>query len=168
VFEKCRVFQYQLNDIPVRKRVPSMATPVPDTHSRTRRILEDLEAVRENLLGFSDDIWLSIDHNDTDALEAGVQFKRSDNEKFAAFDSLAIDISVLVQQFTSINLVAAEQSGSESESENERIIRELDRDQPHTLNEDFRFKRPHGFILQDRGTTGITTWKRLFELIALQ
>lgn len=37
----------------------------------TREILEDLEAVRENLLALSDDIWLSIDHNDADALEEG-------------------------------------------------------------------------------------------------
>jgi hypothetical protein len=28
---------------------------------RTREILEDLEAVRENLLALSDEIWLSID-----------------------------------------------------------------------------------------------------------
>ena len=35
---------------------------------RTRHIREDLEAVRENLLALSDDIWLSIDHNDPEAL----------------------------------------------------------------------------------------------------
>ena len=31
--------------------------------TRIRQILEDLEAVRENLLALSDDIWPSIDHN---------------------------------------------------------------------------------------------------------
>ena len=68
--------------------------------SRIRQILEDLEAVRENLLALSDDIWLSIDHNDTDALEEGVEFKRQYNEKMAAFDTLATELSRMVQQFT--------------------------------------------------------------------
>jgi hypothetical protein len=37
---------------------------------RTLQILRDLEAVRENLLTMSDEIWLSIDHNDAKAPEA--------------------------------------------------------------------------------------------------
>ena len=40
-----------------------------------RNILQDLERVRENMLALSDDIWLSIDHNDPDALQEGVEFK---------------------------------------------------------------------------------------------
>jgi hypothetical protein len=60
------------------------------------------------------------------------------------------------------------QTGGNSESENQRIIQELDRDVPHSLDEDFTWKRPYGFILLGRGTTGITTWKRLFELFCLQ
>ena len=135
---------------------------------RTRLILEDLEAVRENLLALSDDIWQSIEHNDPEALEEGVAFKRTYNEKLAAFDSLATELSVLVQQFTSVNLAAEEKTGGDSESENQRIIQELDREVPHRLDEDFTWKRPHGFILLGRGTTGITTWKRLFELVCLQ
>lgn len=135
---------------------------------RTRLILVDLEAVRENLLGLSDDIWQSIDHNDPESLEEGVAFKRTYNEKLAEFDSLAIEISAIIQQFTSVNLAAEEQTGGQSESENYRIIQELDRDVPHILDEDFTYKRPHGFILLGRGTTGITTWKRLFELVCLQ
>lgn len=135
---------------------------------RTRLLLEDLEAVRENLLALSDDIWQSIDHNDPDSLEEGVAFKRNYNEKLAAFDTLATELSRLVQQFTSVNLSSEEKTGGDSESENQRIIQELDRDVPHSLDEDFTWKRPYGFILLGRGTTGITTWKRLFELFCLQ
>jgi hypothetical protein len=36
------------------------------TPNRTRQILEDLEAVRENLLALSDDIWDSIDRREQD------------------------------------------------------------------------------------------------------
>ena len=62
---------------------------IPTADERTRTILEDLEAVRENLLARSDDIWMAIDHND-------------------------------------------------------------------------------GFILDGQGTTGITTWRRLYEILCQQ
>jgi len=135
---------------------------------RTRHILQDLEAVRENLLALSDDIWLSIDHNDSEALEEGVQFKRAYNEKMSAFDTLASELSTMVQQYTSVRLESEEQSGLDDTERNERIIRELNREEPHAIDEDFTFKRPHGFILDGQATTGITTWRRLFELICQQ
>lgn len=135
---------------------------------RTRQILEDLEAVRENLLALSDDIWQSIDHNDPHALEQGVAFKRSFNEQVAAFDRGAAGLSALIQQYTSVNLEEGEESGAGDRDRNARIVAELNREEPHTLDEDFTFKRPHGFILAGQGTTGITTWRRLYELVCKQ
>lgn len=135
---------------------------------RTKQILEDLETVSENLLALSDDIWLGIDHNDPQALEEGVQFKRAYNEKISAFDALASDLSDMIQQYTSVHLEAEEQIGLDDQERNERIIRELNCEEPHTIDEDFTYKRPYGFILDGQGTTGITTWRRLFELICQQ
>ncbi|MGO9109423.1 MAG: hypothetical protein ACLP9L_09330 [Thermoguttaceae bacterium] len=135
---------------------------------RTRRILEDLEAVRENLLALSDDIWLSIDHNDPQALDEGVEFKRSYNAKSAVFDQAASELSALVQQYTSVHLEATEQTGGDDRERNARIVAELNREEPHTLNEDFTFKRPYGLIFDGQGTTGITTWQRMYELVCGQ
>jgi hypothetical protein len=145
-----------------------MADDTSPMRNRTRQILEDLEAVRENLLALSDDIWLSIDHNDSEAMEEGVQFKRAYNEKMAAFDKLAAELSVLVQQHTSVNLESEEQTGLEDRERNERIIRELNRNEPHSITEDFTYKRPYGFILDGQAATGITTWRRLFEILCRQ
>jgi hypothetical protein len=135
---------------------------------RTRQILEDLEAVRENLLALSDDIWRSIDHNDPDALEAGVEFKRAYNGKAAEFDRVATDLSALTQQYTSVRLQEAEQTGGDDREQNERIIAELNREEPHYLDEDFTYKRPHGFVLAGQAATGITTWQRIYELVCRQ
>jgi hypothetical protein len=140
----------------------------PSAAARTRSILEDLEAVRENLLALSDDIWLSIDHNDPQALEAGVEFKRKYNAKVGEFHAMAGELSSLVQQYTSVRLEAAEQSGSTDRDTNARIIAELNREEAHHLQEDFTYKRPHGFILCGQATTGITTWQRLYELVLKQ
>jgi hypothetical protein len=145
-----------------------MSPQNPSAASRTRLILEDLEAVRENLLALSDDIWLSIDHNDDTALEDGVTFKRAYNQKVAAFDLVASELSQLVQQYTAVNLESEEQSGADDQESNSRIIADLDREIPHSLDEDFTFKRPFGFVLSGRATTGVTTWQRMYELICLQ
>jgi len=61
-----------------------------------------------------------------------------------------------------------EQTGGEDHERNERIITELNREEPHTLDEDFTYKRPHGFILDGQATTGLTTWQRLYQLVCQQ
>lgn len=136
--------------------------------ARTRFILEDLEAVRENLLGFSDDIWANIDRQDLDAFDEGVQFMRAYVEKMAQFDEVATGISALIQQYTSIRLDQTEETGGDDAAQNERIIAELNREEPHTLDENFTWKRPHGFILAGQAATGLTTWQRLYELACQQ
>ena len=107
-------------------------------------ILEDLEAVRENLLALSDDIWAGIDRQDLSAFDEGVRFMRSYVEKMTQFDRLAVDLSVLIQQYTQVSLEATEETGQEDREQNERIIQDLNREEPHTLDEDLTYKRPHG------------------------
>ena len=135
---------------------------------RTRAILEDLEAVRENLLALSDDIWAGIDRQDLAAFDEGVRFMRSYVERMTEFDRLAADLSTLIQQYTQVSLEATEETGQEDREQNERIIRELNREEPHSLDEDFTYRRPHGFILAGQATSGITTWLRLYELACRQ
>ena len=138
--------------------------------NKVREILRDLERTRENLLSLSDDIWLSIDHNNPDALEEGVAFKKAYNDKLIAFDGLAEELSILVQQYTQIRLEGEMEQPefSATEDTRNRIMCELDREEPHALNEDFRYKRPYGFILQDRPYKDVVTWRRIYELICRQ
>lgn len=136
--------------------------------ARTRQILEDLEAVRENLLALSDDIWESIDRQDLSAFDEGVQFMRTFIEKMTAFDNLASDLSATLQQFTNVRIEAQEESGGDDRAQNERIIQELNREEPHSLDENLTWKRPHGFILDGQAATGIATWRRVFELVCQQ
>ncbi len=139
----------------------------PTTANRIRNLLNDLEAVRENLLALSDDIWQAIDHNDPESFEAGVEFKRAYNTQAAAFDKNATELSALVQKYTSVRLEEAEKTGERNDAENDRIIRDLNREEPHRLDENFTYKRPHGFVLDGKATTGITTWQRFYELVCL-
>ena len=137
---------------------------------RIRQILTDLQRVRENLLALSDDIWLGIDHNDADALKEGVQFKLAYNEKLDSFSRSAEELSGLIQHFTSVPLNAPEQeeSGKRDSAENERTVRELDRSAPHSLDENFIYKRPYGFVLQGKAYQEVPTWRRVYELVCRQ
>ena len=134
---------------------------------RIRSILQRLEQTREDLLALSDDIWLSIDHNDPQALEEGVAFKKEYNVKVAAFDQLAGELSALVQRFTSVKLDEAVAPTNQTPQSRERIVRELDQRQAYGIEEDLTFKRPYGFQLGDEAQAKVNTWRRLYELICL-
>ena len=135
--------------------------------NRIRSILQQLEQVREDLLALSDDIWLSIDHNDNQALQEGVAFKKEYNAKVAAFDQLAGELSALVQRFTAVKLDEAVAPPNQTPQSRERIVRELDQRQGYGLDEDLTFKRPYGFQLGDEAQAKVNTWRRLYELICL-
>jgi hypothetical protein len=102
------------------------------------------------------------------AFNEGVRFMRSFIEKRTAFDQLAAELSVLIQQYTQVSLEASEETGQEDREQNERIIRDLNREEPHSIDDDFTYRRPHGFILDGNAPVGITTWQRLFELACRQ
>ena len=134
-----------------------------------RNILQDLEQVRENMLALSDDIWLSIDHNDPEALQEGVEFKQAYNERMIGFDRLSSEISELVQQYTAVRIDEPEEKpvpAQESDQQkNERIICDLDREEAHGIGENFTFKRPYGFVLCGQGFKEVNTWRRIFEKV---
>lgn len=139
-------------------------------NERIRQILTDLDRTRENLLALSDDIWLNIDHNDARALKEGVEFKLAYNEKLNDFSRLANELSSLIQTFTSVSVAppGEVQSTRRGSAETQRLIRELDRSQPHTLDEDFTYKRPFGFVLQGKPYVSVPTWRRVYELVCRQ
>ncbi len=51
------------------------------TSNRTRAILEDLEAVRANLLALSDDIWAGVDRQDLAAFDEGIRLLQFVNQR---------------------------------------------------------------------------------------
>jgi hypothetical protein len=138
------------------------------TSETIREILRDLERVRENMLSLSDDIWLGIDHNDPEALDAGFQFKKQYNQKMLAFDRLATDVSELVQKYTAVRIEGpqTERVNSETEREkNERLILDLDKSEPHSISESLTYKRPYGFKLCGEAFVDLVCWRRVLELV---
>lgn len=44
----------------------------------------------------------------------------------------------------------------------------MNRTDPHSIGEDFTYKRPYGFILKGRGYKDIVTWRYMYELFCNQ
>ena len=127
-----------------------------------RPILAHFEDAKEQLLAIGDDIWLSIDHTDNEALESGLAFKKAFNDRIAELDRLSSEISVMLQQFTGMRAPDFREKESARARDNDRVVKTLDRLQPHTINEDFCYKRPCGFILQGQGFEQTDTWRDLY------
>ena len=128
---------------------------------RVKRILEELAQTNEDLLALADDIWLSIDHNDNEALQEGVSFKAEYNEKVAAFDQLSSEISKLVEGYMGLDLEVETEAASESNA-NQRIIKALDKHQKHSLDENFTYKKPFGFSIEGKGYQNVGKWKLMY------
>lgn|SRR5574344_1835427 len=126
-------------------------------------ILSDLSSVRENLLSLSDDIWISIDHNDTERMKEGVQFKEEFNTLFEQFEQTSQSLSTLIRQFTGVKETDPEKQLKKTDSpENERLIIALNKKEPHYLEEDFTFKRPFAFVLKGQAFSGTETWHDVY------
>ena len=135
--------------------------------NRIQLILNNLDTTREQLLALSDDIWLSIDHNDNEALKQGTEFKKAYNSAFNDFDKLAQELSAVVQQFTNINLddQVKEAGLSDSSEESQRIVKILDRSIPHSITENFTHKRPYAAKIEDRVFSKLITWRRTCQKV---
>lgn len=120
------------------------------------------------MLALSDAVWLDIDHRNPAALASGVQFIQTYNEKVATFDTLASELSQMIQQFTHVRLEGEASDVQKAGALNERTVHELDHATPHSLNEDFTFKRPYGFTFNGRTFTDIATWRRMYEVFCRQ
>jgi hypothetical protein len=130
---------------------------------RIQNILEQLEQTNEDLLALSDDIWLSIDHNDNQALKEGIAFKEEYNERLAKSNELLESISKLVEDYTGLE-PQKEESAEVNTEENERIIKSLDIGEKHFLSEDFKYKRPYGFTIQGKAFQNVRTWRKMYQL----
>jgi len=107
---------------------------------------------------------LEIDHNNNEAINKGVAFKNEFNSCNSEFTKAANKLSELIQNYTETPLYQEdnEEKQNEQKSEKERLIKELNRMEPHGLDEDFRYKRPFGFLLQEVPYKNKLTWSELY------
>lgn len=130
---------------------------------KIKMIYDSLIDIHEKLLALPDDIHLDIDPRDNESLENGMKFLRSYNNNLTDFTKATNKISENLRSYFKINPEGENVEGESSDSDRKkRIIQELDKNEPHTLDEDFIYKRPYGFILEGSAFKGLKTWKILY------
>lgn len=129
-------------------------------------ILDMMNDLQENLLALPDDMLLSIDPRDNESLEEGMQFIKAFNTNLQDFSSSSKAIAEQIKAHFGVNPEIEEvEVESSNRAERDRIVKELDKTEPHSLEENFTYKRPYGFVLQDTAYKGLKTWKHLYMLI---
>ncbi|HAT12959.1 MAG TPA: hypothetical protein DCS91_04660 [Microcoleaceae bacterium UBA11344] len=134
-------------------------------NTRISKIKIALEQLSEDLLDFSDDIWLSIDHNDSEALDFGYRLKKDYNEQVDTFSKVVQNIGSTLAQFENISILNDSNTpiydpGHEGK-ENKTF--QYNENQAHSINEDFCYKRPCGMKLENQIYERLNTWKAIYR-----
>jgi hypothetical protein len=133
------------------------------THNQIKEILDRLSTLNEYILALPDDMLLSIDPRDNESLESGLRFIQAYNENAAQFSAAAAAIEEQLKQFFGISPEDEEvEREITNNARSSRIIKELNKTAPHTLDESFTYKRPYGFVLGQAAYKGIKTWRNLY------
>jgi hypothetical protein len=130
---------------------------------KIKNIYDSLIDIQEKLLALPDDIHLDINPRDNESVESGMKFLKNFNNNLIDFTNATNKITKNLREYFKIN---PEDENIEGESfdieRRKRIIQELDKTKPYTLEENFTYKRPYGFILENSAYKGLKTWKYLY------
>lgn len=130
---------------------------------KIRELLDTLNSLQENLLSLPDDMLLNIDARDNDSLEQGTRFIIEYNNCLGQFVESSTKLVGLIKAHFRIDPEKDEVvEESANRQQRERLIAELDQTIPHTLDENFTYKRPYGFIFGEAAVKGLKTWKSLY------
>lgn len=129
---------------------------------KINKILKELTNAREDLWALNDDLWHNLDHSSIEEVQAATAFQIQYIKLLDQFAQNSEEIATLISQFTGIKEEVTAVVKDSKDSSNERLIKELNKEEPHSLDEDFTYKRPYGFILESCAYSGFETWKDLY------
>lgn len=134
-------------------------------NTRISKIKIALEQLSEDLLALSDDMWLSIDHNDSEALDFGYRLKKEYNQQVDTFSKVVQNIGSTLAQFENISILNESSTPIHDAGHDELKIKnfEYKENQAHSINEDFCYKRPCGMKLENQIYEGLNTWKAIYR-----
>lgn len=126
-------------------------------------MLDQLNEVREKFLSLPDDMLLNIDPRNNESLTTGVNFIKEYNDTLDNFIENAERLTAMVEAHFSIDPEeSVEKTNNNNGQTRDRIIAELDKTEPHYLEENFTYKRPYGFVFGKAAYKGIKTWRMLY------
>lgn len=92
---------------------------------KINRILKELTNAREDLWALNDDIWHTLDHSSIEEVQAATSFQIQYIKLLDLFAQNSEEITTLISQFTGIREEHVPIIMDVNDSENERLIKEL-------------------------------------------
>ena len=130
---------------------------------KIRSMLDGLSETLDKFLAIPDEMKESLDPRDIESIRRTSSDMIEFNESLDSFIELADKLANRVKSFYSIDPEVDDiETSLNDPSDNNRIIKTLDDEKPHSITENFTFKRPHGFILKGHAVIGLKNWKILF------
>ena len=129
---------------------------------KINRILANLSSTQEDMLALKDYIWLNLDHSSVEEVQTAASFLVKYLELLDQFAQNSQEISALISQFTGVQIEETPKEVEKNNSDNQRLIKELNKNTPHEVTEDFTFKRPTAFIFDGCAYTDMNCWSELF------
>ncbi len=132
---------------------------------RIENVIRSLQDVSEDLCAVSDDIWLSIDHNDSEAVSNGAKFKLNFNRASEDYSIIANKIGEILEAFktSSYKVETLNETKALQRQARERLIQSLDQKVPYSLDHDFSYKRPIAYKLGDQYFPDLSSWSFIFR-----
>jgi hypothetical protein len=134
------------------------------TTERIEKITKELTLIQEDLRALNDDIWHNLDHSSEEEVQAASSFQLKYIKLLSQFAQDAGEISSLLSEISPVKENSSVVAPSK-DSANERLIKELNKEEPHSINEEFTYKRPYAIILENRAYKELETWKDVYMCI---
>ena len=136
-----------------------------NARQKVDRILKNLTSSREDLWALNDDIWHTLDHSSVEDVQRAASFQVKYLELLDQFARNSEEIAALIVQFTGIKEEETPDIKDVFGNSNERIIKELNKEEPHSIDEDFTYKRPYAIVMENNACTNLETWKDLYKQV---
>lgn len=137
-----------------------------NTIERTRRIIDLLNETSEQLKAYADDIWGNVDRSTPESIQQGADEQKAFLSGQSQFSELTSYLEELIRDDMSED--ARERIDEVDEQQRERLIVQLDRTTPHSLDEEFTSKRPYAIRLGDARVGQHNTWKATYRWLLQQ
>lgn len=137
-----------------------------NTIERTRRIIDLLNETSEQLKAYADDIWLNVDRSTPESIQQGADEQKAFLSGQSQFSELTSYLEELIRDDMSED--ARERMDDVDEQQRARLIVELDRSQPHSLDEQFTYKRPYAIRFGETRVGQHNTWKATYRWLLQQ
>jgi hypothetical protein len=123
-------------------------------------IIADLGDTNDQLLAVLDDLWLEIDHTDSESIRTGSQRMIGVIEAAKNYQSLCNDLTRRLRKFAPKDYVEVIETEHPTPQEKKDVFSSYE---TITLQQEWSYRKPHGFIIRGKSFPWKSNWIDLYQ-----